>query len=183
MSILANGLTDHRVPDFRDHAAVIGRLSQTITDLAKATAYWRSNYGESSEAHPIWEAEHFGEGDSEYLAYHGPGGFSVLFGLHVAVIGAACRYSGFATIPALQAAHLPGFKALAKAVGGTRLILVPEDNGPISDAALYDGSSLDACVEIIRKTWGAPHSPTEVVTEDIEVYYRRETPIWYDERL
>ena len=116
-------------------------------------------------------------------AKHGPGGFSVLFGPHVAVIGAACRYSGFATIAALQAAHLPGFRALAKAVGGTRLILVPEDNGPISDAALYDGASLDACVEIIRKTWGPPHSPIEVVTDNIDVYYRRETPIWYVEML
>jgi len=183
MSILANGLTDHRIPDFRDHAAVIARLSPTITDLGKARDYWRSVSADSTEPHPVWSVEHFGEGETEYIAYRGPGGFSVHFGSHVAVVGAGCRYSGFATIPALQAAHLPGFRAVASALGGTRLVLVPEDNGPIWDAAMYEGASVDECVKLIRRTWGEPHSPTEVVTEDLDVYYRRKAPIWYVEVL
>src|SRR5262245_59126237 len=130
MSILANGLTDHRIPDFRNHAAVIAQLSQTAADLVKVREYWRSVNADSIESYPTWSVEHFGEGETEYLAYYGPGGFSVYFGAHVAVIGAGCRYSGFATIPALQAAHIPGFRAIARALGGTRLVLVPENGGP-----------------------------------------------------
>lgn len=183
MSILADGLTDHHVADFRDHAAVISRLSPTVPELLRVRNYWRSVDPESKEVHPAWSVVHHGEGNDEYLAYYGPGEFSVHFGRCVAVVGAGCRYSGFATIPALQAAHLPAFRAVARALGGTRLLIVPEDNGPISDAAMSDGASLDECAELIRKAWGDPHLPTEVVTEDIDVYHSRKAPIWYVEVL
>ena len=184
MSILANGLTEHQVlPDVRDHAAVIACLSATVPDLVRARDYWRTVDPESPEQYPAWSVVHHGKGPYEYLAYYGPGGFGIHFGAQVAVVEAGCRFSGFATIPALQAAHLPGFRSVARAIGGKRLVLIPQENGPIQDAYRYDGASLDACIELIRKTWGDPHSPTEVTTEDVEVYYRRKTPIWYLENL
>jgi hypothetical protein len=183
MSILANGLTYYRVLNYRDHAAVIARLSMTISDLNRVRDYWRSVDPEFKEIHPMWSVVHHGEGAYEHLAYYGPGGFSVRFGPRIACVEAACRYSGFATIPALQVAHLPAFKSVARSLGGTRLALIPEENGPIWDAAMYDGVSLDECIDLIRKTWGDPHSPTEVITEDIEVYYSRKTPVWYVEAL
>jgi hypothetical protein len=183
MSILADGLTDHHVADFRDSAAVISLLSPTVPELLRVRDYWRSVDPQSKEVHPAWSVVHHGEGPDEHLAYYGPGGFSVHFGPRVAVVGAGCRYIGFATIPALQAAHLPAFRAVARALGGTRLLIIPEDNGPISDAALYSGASLDECAELIRKAWCDPQLPTEVVTEDLDVYYRRKVPIWYVEVL
>jgi hypothetical protein len=183
MSILANGLTDHQVPDHRNHAAIIARLSGTVPDLVRVRDYWRSVDPESPETYQAWNVVHHGEGDNEYLAYYGPGGFTVHFGLRIACIAGACRYSGFATMPAVQAAHLPAFRSIARALGGTRLVLLPEENGPIWDAAMYSGVPLDECLSLIRRTWGEPHFPTEVVTEDIEVYYRRKTPVWYVETL
>jgi len=183
MSILAHGLIDNRVPDCRDHATVIARLSPTEPDLIRVRDYWRSVDLESKETNPSWTFVHHGSPPDEYLAYYGPGGFSVHFGPQIACIGAACRYSGFVTMPALQAVHLPAFMSVARALGGTRLVLMPEENGPVWDAAMYDGVSLEDCIALIRKTWGDPHPTVKVVTEDVEVYYRRKFPVWYVESV
>ena len=181
MSILANGLIDNRVPDYRDNAAVIARLSPTVPDLIRVRDYWRSVDPQSKETHPSWTLVHHGNPPDEYFAYYGPGGFSVHFGPRIACIEAACRYSGFATIPALQAVHLPAFMSVARALGGTRLVLMPQENGPVWDAAMYDGVSLEECITLIRRTWGDPHPTVEIVTEDVEAYYRREFPVWFVE--
>jgi len=183
MSILAQGLTDYRLPDYQDHAAVLSRLAVTVSDLVPVCEYWRSVDPEFKEYRPAWIFDHRVHPTNEYLAYYGPGGFSVHFGPRVALIGAGCRYSGFATIRPLQDVHLSAFKSVARVIGGTRLVLIPEENGPIHDAAMYDGASLDECVTLIRKAWGAPHPATEIVTEDVEVYYRRKFPVWYVETL
>ena len=179
MSILVNGLTNHQVPNYRDQASVVERLSPTVPDLDRVRDYWRSTNGIFKETSPVWTPVE----DYTYFAYHGPGGFVVHFGAHVAVIVASCRYSAFVTMPALQATLLPAFRSVALALGGTRLIMMPDDDRPLGDAAMYNGASLDECVGLIRKTWGEPHSPTEVATEDFDAYNRRETPVWYVEAL
>jgi hypothetical protein len=183
MSTLAQGLTDYRLPDYRDHAAVLSRLATTVSDLAPVHEYWRSVDPESKEHRPAWTVDHRLHPADDYLAYHGPGGFSVRFGPRVAIIAAGCRYSGFATIRPLQNVHLAAFKSVARALGGTRLVLMPEENGPIYDAAMYGDVSLDECVTLILTTWGAPHPAAEILTEDLEAYYRRKFPVWYVETL
>jgi len=183
MSILAHGLIDYRLSNYRDDAGVIARLSPTEPDLTRVRDYWRSVDPESKEAYPSWTFVRHGSPPDEYLAYHGPGGFSVHFGSQIACIGAACRYSGFATILALQAVHLPAFMSVARALGSTRMVLMPEENGPIWDAAMYDGVSLEECIALIQKTWGDPHPSVEVVTEDVQVYYRRKFPVWFVESV
>src|SRR5947209_4877244 len=70
----------------------------------------------------------------------------------------------------------------ARAVGGTRIVLIP-DYDPVHDIALYGGCSLDECIALLRQRWGEPHPATEIVTEDVQVYYRREFPVWYVESL
>ena len=182
MSILAQGLIEYDVADYRDHGAVIARLSPTVPDLVRVHHYWRSVDPASTETYPSWTFVP-GSPPEDYSAYYGPGGFSVHFGPRVAYVGASCRFSGFATIRPLQAVHLPAFKSVARVLGGTRLILIPEENGPIWDAAMYEGASLDQCIALIRKTWGDPHPKTEVVTEDVQVYYRRKFPAWYVESV
>jgi hypothetical protein len=183
MSILTNGLIEYHVPNFRNHEALIATLSTTVPDLVRVSDYWRSVTPEYKGDHTAWTFIHEGEpsGEYEFLAYYGPGGFSVHFGPRVACIGASCRFSGFATIPPLQAVHLPAFRSIARSLGGTRIALMPEENGPIWDAAMYDGASLEDCIALVRKTWGDPHPRTEVVTEDPKVYDRRKFPVWYCE--
>jgi hypothetical protein len=182
MSILTHGLIDYDVPDFRDEATVIPRLSSTEPDLLRVRDYWRSVDSDCQEAYPAWTFIRHGSPPDEWLAYRGPGGFSVHFGPRVACIGASCRFSGFATISSLQVVHLFAFKHIARMLGGTRLVLMPEENGPIWDAAMFDGASLDECVALIRKTWGDPHPRTEVLTDDLDTYYRRKFPVWYLEK-
>jgi hypothetical protein len=181
MSILTHGLVDYHVPNYRDHAGVNARLSPTVPDLNRVRDYWRSVSSDSNEQHPSWTCRHHGSAGDEYesLNYYGPGGFSVKFGPQIACIGASCRYSGFSTIRPLQAAHLPAFISVARALGGTRLVLMPQENGPIWDASMYDGASLEECITLMRMNWGDPHPTVEVISEDVQVYYSRKFPVWF----
>src|SRR5207249_2605827 len=120
--------------------------------------------------------------EEDYLRYHGPGWFSIAFGEHVARVSGICRWSGFATIDDRQRIHAEGFRSIARALGGTRMVLIPEYD-PADEIALYDGGSLDDCLELLRQRWGAPHPRTEVVTPDLEEYYRRKFPVWYVESI
>lgn len=178
MSTLAHGLIDNQVTDYRDSASVIARLSSTESDLIRVRDYWRSVDSKSKEAYPSWTSVHHSNPPYEHLTFYGPGGFSLHFGPQIVCIVAGCRYSGFVTIPALQAAHLPAFKSVARSLGGTRLVLMPEENGPIWDA-IHDGISLENCIALMRKKWGDPHQTVEVITEDVKVYYRRKFPTRY----
>lgn len=183
MSTLAQGLTEYHVPDYKDHAEVIARLSLTVSDLARVQAYWRSVAPGFNEAYPCWTCVKEGSPPDAYLAYYGPGGFSVHFGRLVACVGALCRFSSFATIRSLQSAYLPAFKSIARVLGGTRVVLMPEENAPVWDAGMYQGASLDEYIALVRSVWGEPHPRTEVVTDSLEAYYRRKFPVWYVESV
>jgi hypothetical protein len=176
MSILTYGLAEHGVRDYHDYVAVLDRLAPTVPDLLRVRDYWRSVSPQFMDSHPDWTVIHHKNPPDEYLAYRGPGGFSVQFGQRVAVIGAACRYSGFVTIGPLQAIHLPAFRSIARALGGARLVLMPEENGPIEDAAMLDGASLDECITLLRRNWSEPHPRIEVVTDEDLVWYLDELP-------
>jgi hypothetical protein len=183
MSILAQGLIDYGLSNYRDDTTVIARLYPAESDLMRVRDYWRSVDPDFREPYPSWTCVRHGSPPDEYLAYYGPGSFSLHFGPRIACIGAPCRYSGFATMSALQAIHLRAFMSVAQALGGTRMVLMPEEHGPVWDAAMYDGVSLEECIALIQTSWGDPHPTVEVVTEDVGVYYRRKFPIWFVETV
>ena len=62
------------------------------------------------------------------------------------------------------------------------MVLIP-DYDPVEEIALYDGSCLDECIALLEQRWGTPQPTTAIVTDDVEVYYRRKFPAWYVERL
>lgn len=184
MSIRADALIDYRVPDYRDQPAVVSLLSPSLPDARAVDEYWRGadpDYsGNPTESWTARLMHNPSEGD--FLRYHGPGGFSIAFGERVARVSGACRWSGFATMRQLQQVHKTAFRSIARALGGTRMVLIPEYD-PVNDIALYDTGSLDECIELLRRHWGAPHPVTEMVTEDVEAYYRGQFPVWYVETL
>jgi len=62
------------------------------------------------------------------------------------------------------------------------MVLIP-DYDPVEEIALYDGKSLDDCIVLLRERWGAAEPETRIVTDDVEIYYRRKTPAWFVETL
>ncbi len=183
MGIRANALTDHHVPDYRDQAAVVSLLAVTLPAARAVADYWRAAQPDYADAVDAWSA-YFLQSPTEgdYLRYDGPAGFSVSFGQRVARVSGPCRWSGFCTMAALQPPHAAAFRVISRALGGGRIALIP-DYDPVKELALYDGSSLDECITLLEQRWGAPEPTTTIVTDDVEVYYRREHPAWFIERL
>lgn len=182
MGVRANSLANYSVPDYHDQTAVLSLLEPTLPAARAVANYWRAadpNY----TTRDTWTAEvTHNPPEDDFLRYYGPGGFSVAFGQQVARVHAACRWSGFATIAPLQHVHVAAFRSIARALGGSRIVLIP-DYDPVEEIALLDGVSLDECIALLQQRWGAPHPATEIVTEDVEIYYRRQFPVWYVERL
>ncbi len=175
-------MADYSVPDYHDQTAVVSLLAPTLPATRAVADYWRAADSDYT-ACDTWTAElAHNPPEDDLLRYHGPGGFSVAFGKHVTRVHAACRWSGFATIAPLQQVHAAAFRSIARALGGSRIILIP-DYDPVEEIALYDGVSLDECIALLQQRWGAPHPTTEIVTEDVEAYYRRKTPVWFVESL
>ena len=184
MSIRADALVDYQLPDYRDQPAVISRLVPSLPDACAVVEYWRvADPDYSEDTATDWTGRLVqNPPEDDFLRYHGPGGFSIAFGERVARVSGTCRWSGFATTRQLQQVHATAFRSIARALGGTRMVLIPEYD-PVNDIALYDAGSLDRCIEFLQQLWGAPHPTTDIVTDDIEVYYRRQFPVWYVEVL
>lgn len=184
MGIRANALTDHRVADYRDQAAVLSLLAPTTSATLAVAAYWREaqpdDYTNTTET---WRALCLRSGtEDEYLRYDGPAKFMVRFGKRVAVVSGPCRWSGFCTMPALQQVHAEAFREISRALGGTRIVLMAECEF-VEELALYDGGSWEDCITMLQERRGDPQPTISIVTDDDEVYYRRKTSPYYVERL
>src|SRR5438105_375975 len=127
MGIRANALTDHRVPDYRNQTAVVSLLTPSLPATRAVVEYWRvaqPDYIDSAEA---WSARFIhNPPEDDYLRYDGPGGFSVSFGERVARVSGPCRWSGFCTMATLQQPHARAFRAISRALAGTRMALIPD---------------------------------------------------------
>lgn len=183
MGIRANALTDHRVPDYRNQVAVVSLLAPTLPAARAVADYWRAAQPDYTDAVDVWNA-YFLQSPTEgdYLRYDGPAGFSVRFGERVARVSGPCRWSGFCTMAALQPPHVAAFRAISRTLGGERMVLIG-DYDPVEEIALYDSGSLDQCITLLEQRWGEPQPTTSIVTDDVEVYYRRKHPPWFVERL
>ncbi len=183
MGIRANALTDYRMPDYRNQAAVIALLMPALPAARAVADYWRSAQPDYIDTAHAWSARLVhNPPEDDFLRYDGPAGFSVAFGERVARISGCCRWSGFCTIAALQSPHAVAFRAIACALGGERMVLIP-DYDPVEEIALYGGSSLSECMALLEQHWGVPQPVTAIITDDVEVYYRRKVPVWYTETL
>ncbi|MBN9692465.1 MAG: hypothetical protein J0M24_19625 [Verrucomicrobia bacterium] len=183
MGIRAKALTDHRVPDFRNQAAVLALLTPTLPATRVVADYWRAVQPHDTDTVDAWSA-YFIQSPTEgdYLRYDGPAKFSVSFGERVARVSGPCRWSGFCTMAAIQSPHAVAFRAISRALGGQRMVLIP-DYDPVEEIALYEGRCLDDCIALLEQGWGVPQPTTTIVTDDDEVYYQRQYPAWFVEKL
>jgi hypothetical protein len=181
VSVRAQALTDHRVPDFRDDAAVISSLSASLPACLAVEQYWRANGADHVENTNIsWYVTRIhNPAEGEFLRYHSPGGFSIAFGEKAAIIGGPCRWSGFCTIAELQAVHATAFGAIARALGGTTIALTHDCEDLINEAALYDGASAHDCIAMLQTKLGPPQPSLAIFSDDVETFYRRIPRPWY----
>jgi hypothetical protein len=98
--------------------------------------------------------------------YEGPGGFFVTFGPRIANVRASARWRGFLSIEPLCRVHVPAFRAIAAALGATRLAFLPDDDSLILDARL-GGASLDDCIAHMTQRWGPPQASVESISPEV----------------
>jgi hypothetical protein len=169
---------NHRVPNLLDRASVLARLSPTAPDIVRLRDYWRQlgcideTFGET------WIA---GEGRSH--GYSGPGGFCLALGAHVAWMSTFRPYAWFALVPQHQAALVTAFRSVTRALGGNRVVVMPDYLNLGRDLTHDNDESLDECVARLQKRCGDPHPRIGALDESWDVYKRREFPVWYLETL
>jgi hypothetical protein len=181
----ANILVDHRVPDHLDRAVVIDRLAPTVPATIAVRDYWdSSDPDERRDQSTCWTASpEFPPPHEKFVMYDGPGGFFIRLGSKVAVVRASARWHGFLSIEPLRRAHLPAFRAIARALGASRVVYLGDDD-PITDAAEYDGASLDACIAEMERRWWPPQPSIESIAPDVVKATDHRVPsVWYIETI
>jgi hypothetical protein len=78
---------------------------------------------------------------------------SIRFCPNVAEIVAGARWRGFLTIPPLRDVHRAAFLAIARAVGATAIIFIPDYADELIDAA-EEGKGFEECLKLIEEKWG-----------------------------
>lgn len=133
------------------------RILETTTPTCRAVEeHWRENdsYYEP-DRFLTWGV--FKKGESDQLKDHwwfaGPGHISIRFCPNVAEIFAGARWRGFLTIPLLRDVHRAAFLAIARAVGATGIIFVPDYAHELIDAA-REGIGFEECLKLIEEEWG-----------------------------
>jgi hypothetical protein len=152
------GFVDYRQRDDVDRSPdAMLRILETTTPACQAVEeYWRDNdtYYEPGRflAWAVWE-----KGESDELKDHwwfaGPGHMSIRFCPNVAEIFAGARWRGFLTIPPLREVHRAAFLSIARAVGASGIIFVPDYADELIDAA-EEGKGFEECLKLIELKWG-----------------------------
>jgi len=186
MGTRINVLVDHRVPDYKDRAAVIARLEPTLPAAIAVRDYWIANDPESSRNDCcVWSTSTVPgiQPKQEYLFYEGPGSLWLRFGVRVAYIFTGGRWRGFLSTNMLHKTHLAAFRSIARALGGTRMVLYGEYD-PIDQAAVLDGKTLDECVGMLNELWGSPQPTVDVIDPKVVAATDHcSPPVWYYQML
>jgi hypothetical protein len=133
MATFTHAIINHKVQDYRDRSAVLARLGP----LGAWTA---------QPAHLV----------ADFVDYSAPEGLFLRFGRQVAVLTGG-RWRDFLADQPARVAALASFRAVARTIGGTRLLLLP-DSIEVAYDAVIEGLSQDQCIAALRKECGPPHS-------------------------
>jgi hypothetical protein len=181
MGIRVDAFTNCSLPDSRPHSMMFDLLRPTLPSALAVQSYWNSVDSTSEHHQEEWcVGGYHPDPELDHLHYKGPGSLWVYFGPRVARINASCRWSGFTTIDPLQKVHAVAFRSIAKALRGTHLIIVPE-NDLINDLVTYDQKTLEQAMDWLYENWGPPR-PVTTTMSDREFYATRK-PIWFSESL
>ncbi len=154
MSTRTHVIVDHRLEDYRDPKAAVTLLGQALPAVLAVASYWHSVEPENRALEPgPWRPAQ--DHSADQLDYVGPGGFLVGFGRQVVLISASARWSGFLTIEPLRNVHLAAVRSIARCVGGTRLVLLPDAMDEGYDA-ITEALSQEECAARLRTKYGPP---------------------------
>jgi hypothetical protein len=176
-------IIDHRIKDYRDAEATVARLGETVPAARAIGEYWPGVGSKSSATEPEkWRpARHHTVDLGSYL---GPGGLLLSFGEHVVVVCASASWTGFLTIEPLRSIHLAAFRSIAKCVGGTRLVLLPDESNICYEALRKEGLSQEQCIARLREDYGPPQRSVSAIPPGA---FAKRSPgadlIWFNEAL
>lgn len=170
----ANGLLPESPDDLGDVRHTLLKLRSTRSEVIAVRDYWNSIQEDCDRYETEWCATLL---SPERIWYRGPGGFFVRYESGNIVIKGGCRWSGFCTIPELQRVHAAAFLSIGRALGGSRLILLPDSQ--YTDDCLYDGLTQTEYLKRLSEAWGMARTEFGIVTTDMDAYYSRPTPVWF----
>lgn len=158
MGTRTHGFIDYRPPSEVPNAAVaMLRILESTTPACNAVEeYWRALESRSQpNRFDTWGILQKGETDllMDHWWFAGPGHMSIRFYPKVAQIFAGARWRGFLSIPPLRDVHRAAFESIARAVGASGIIFVPDYADELLEAA-DEGKSLDECLGVIEEKWG-----------------------------
>ena len=182
MSTRTHVIVDHGLQDYLDMRSAVALLAQTLPTTTAIDSYWDSvDPLESKRAPEQWRpAPHH---KSVEPVFTGPGGLLVNFGLHVICIYASARWSGFLTIEPLRTVHLTAFRSIARCVGGTRLLLLPDAMDEGYDV-INEALSQDECAARLRNKYGPPQpSVTAIPPGAFTASVPGSHLVWFSEAL
>jgi hypothetical protein len=183
MGTRTNALVDHRIPDFWNQEAVIESLKASLPDCLAVCDYWSSIEPDDSNSTQLWAARfHHNPPEQDFVWYHGPGGFLIRFGSRVAVVSALCRWRGFLSVEALQVVHSNAFRKIALSLGGSRMLLIPDDE-VVEPMAIDHGASLSDCRSELRERCGPPRRRSVLADNDAALEPPACWKVWHDESL
>jgi hypothetical protein len=146
--------------------------------------YWRAHDPwHKPDPTDSWRVFEAGGDDLDHWWFSGPGCMSIRFGRQVAEIDAGARWRGFLTIPALRQVHRAAFAAVARAVGATGILFVPDYAEELSEAVI-DGNSFDECLLLVEQTWGPVQGDLDEISQRVIAECDHCPPkVWYLEPL
>ncbi len=158
MGTRTRGFIDHnRTGGINRPPDAMLRILETTTPACRAV----EEYGRENDS--FYEPDRFlawsvfEKGESDQLQDHwwfaGPGHMSIRFCPNVAEIFAGARWRGFLTISPLRDVHRAAFLSIARAVGATGIIFVPDYADELIDAA-EEGKGFEECLKLIEEKWG-----------------------------
>jgi hypothetical protein len=152
-------IIDHKVQDYRDRSGVVALLQPSGTWTALPE-------------HKV----------ADFVDYSGSEGLFLRFGRQVAVLTGG-RWREFLADKPSRAAALPAFRAVARVIGGTRLVLLP-DSSEVSYDAVRDGLSQDRCITMLREQHGPPQESPEEIDPQVAASAAHGVPqVWFLESL
>lgn len=179
MGTRINVYLSHDLPRYDDAAATIARLNSALPAALAVRDYWRSVDPDAHEDDERWAAEPVTPRMPAVRRYGGPGSLFLTVTPAAARIGTGGRWRGFLSIEPLRRVHLAAFRAIARAVGSSRLALCADSRDDVADVFWEDGSQED-CIAAMRSAMGAPQPSVESVAPEIVTRTEHGVPsVWF----
>ena len=172
----------HDLERFDDAAATMARLDVALPAAFAVRDYWR-RIDPPAHEHDGWEAEPIAPRLPDLRRYDGPGSLQVTVTPVAARIGTGGRWRGFLSIPPLREVHLVAFRAIARALGSSKMAVCADARDDVTEVFLANGSQ-DACIAQLQSALGPPQASMDAIAPEIVAETEHGVPgVWFLETL